>query len=40
MDLLRDAMAEGVPYTRLLADIDLEPLWDYPAFIELIKPKG
>ena len=21
-------------------DIDLEPLWDYPPFQELIKPKG
>ena len=40
MDLLRDAMAEGVPYTGLHANIDLEPLWDYPPFIELMKPKG
>jgi tetratricopeptide (TPR) repeat protein len=37
--LLREALSKGVSYTRLHPDIDLEPLWDYPAFIELIKPK-
>jgi serine/threonine protein kinase/tetratricopeptide (TPR) repeat protein len=37
---LRKAIREGVSYTSLYCNIWLEPLWDYPAFIELIKPKG
>ena len=40
MNLLREALAQGVSYTRLHPDMDLEPLWDYPPFQELIKPKG
>jgi hypothetical protein len=40
MNLLREALAQGTDYTRLHPDMDLEPLWDYPAFKELIKPKG
>jgi tetratricopeptide (TPR) repeat protein len=40
MDLLREALAQGVPYYRLHPDMDLEPLWDFPPFKGLIKPKG
>jgi tetratricopeptide (TPR) repeat protein len=40
MNLLREALAQGVRYSRLHPDMDLEPLWDYPPFKELIKPKG
>ena len=40
MNLLREALAQGVSYTRLHPDMDLEPLWDYPPFQELLKPKG
>ncbi len=40
MVLLRDSLAQGVSYGRLHADMDLEPLSDYPPFKELIKPKG
>jgi serine/threonine protein kinase/Flp pilus assembly protein TadD len=40
MNLLREALAQGQDYTRLHPDMDLEPLWDYPPFKELIKPKG
>jgi hypothetical protein len=35
------AFSEGWPFSDdLHCDIDLEPLWDYPPFVELIKPKG
>jgi tetratricopeptide (TPR) repeat protein len=40
MNLLRDALAQGVGYPRLYDDMDLENLRDYPPFRELIKPKG
>jgi tetratricopeptide (TPR) repeat protein len=41
LELLRESFAEGVPYsTRHHREIDLEPLWDYPPFQELIRPKG
>jgi tetratricopeptide (TPR) repeat protein len=40
MKLLRDSLGQGVRYTRLYADMDLEPLFDYPPFKELIEPKG
>jgi tetratricopeptide (TPR) repeat protein len=41
MDLLRQALAEGCNYgIHLHREIDLEPLWDYPPFQELLKPKG
>jgi hypothetical protein len=33
-------MSQGIDYSRLIPDMDLESLWDYPAFIELMKPKG
>jgi len=50
--LLREAFARGLPYSTVLkpadddgewplhSDVDLEPLWHYPPFEELIKPKG
>jgi tetratricopeptide (TPR) repeat protein len=39
--LLRQAIAEGLGYGSYLhIEIDLEPLWDYPPFQELIAPKG
>jgi len=37
--LLREALAQGVWYERIHADMDLESLRDYPPFQELIKPK-
>jgi hypothetical protein len=40
MNLLRDALAQGVGYGRLYDDINLENLRDYQPFKELIKPKG
>jgi tetratricopeptide (TPR) repeat protein len=40
MNLLRDALAQGVGYPRLYDDMDLENLRDYPPFRELIKTKG
>ncbi|UCG84878.1 MAG: protein kinase [Gemmatimonadota bacterium] len=41
IDLLRRAFSEGVGHGILLhADMDLEPLRDYPPFEELMRPKG
>jgi len=41
IELLREAFAEGVAYgTRHHREIDLEPLWGYPPFKELLKPRG
>jgi len=40
MRLLREAIAQGQTYWRIITDIDLEPLLDYKPFKELIKPKG
>lgn len=37
--LLRDSLAQGANYTRFFPDMDLEPLYDYPPFQELMKPK-
>jgi len=37
--LLRDALSHGVSYADLHADMDLEPLRDYPPFQELVKPR-
>ena len=39
INLLREALAQGVVYPYILPDMDLELLSDYQAFIELIKPK-
>jgi tetratricopeptide (TPR) repeat protein len=39
--LLRRAFSEGRRYSIAMhCDINLEPLWDYPPFQELIRPKG
>jgi tetratricopeptide (TPR) repeat protein len=41
VEFLRDAFSQGLFYTvRLHRDMDLEPLRDYPLFIELLMPKG
>jgi tetratricopeptide (TPR) repeat protein len=41
LDLLRRSIAEGDGYgSHLHIEIDLESLWDYPEFIELVRPKG
>jgi tetratricopeptide (TPR) repeat protein len=41
MVLLREAHARGRPFLVLLhADMDLEPLHDYPPFQDFIRPKG
>jgi len=39
--LLREAFSQGLTYgVYLHREIDLEPLWDYPPFKELLRPKG
>ena len=44
--LLQEALSQGVLYQLQLGlyyihpNMDLEPLYDYPPFQELIKPKG
>ncbi|MGB7295867.1 MAG: protein kinase [Candidatus Aminicenantales bacterium] len=39
--LLREAFSQGLEYgIYLRQEIDLEPLWDYPPFKELLRPKG
>jgi tetratricopeptide (TPR) repeat protein/TolB-like protein len=39
--LLRDAFAQGLVFSlNLHMNMDLEPLWGYPPFEELMKPKG
>jgi len=41
VELLRQGYVEGLTYSWLdHCDIDVEPLWDYPPFQELIAPKG
>jgi tetratricopeptide (TPR) repeat protein len=41
VDLLRESFAQGNTYdVHLHRDMDLEPLWGYPPFIELLRPKG
>ena len=41
VDLLRESFAQGNSYdVSLHRDMDLEPLWGYPPFQELLKPKG
>jgi hypothetical protein len=41
VELLRQGYAEGLVHSWAIhCDIDLEPLWDYPPFQELIAPKG
>jgi len=39
--LLKEAFMQGVPFVLSIhRNIDLESLWDYPPYIELMKPKG
>ena len=39
--LLKEAFSQGLDYgVYLHRDIDLEPLWDYQPFKELLRPKG
>jgi tetratricopeptide (TPR) repeat protein len=41
VELLKEAYARGEPHSvEVHIDVDLEPLWDYPPFQELIEPKG
>ncbi len=41
LNLLRDSLAQGFEYgVNLHRDMNLEPLWQYPPFTELLKPKG
>jgi tetratricopeptide (TPR) repeat protein len=41
VELLAEAFSKGYPFSvRLHSSMDLEPLWDYPPFQELIEPKG
>ena len=41
VELLKEGFAEGLRYgLEDHCDVDLEPLWDYPPFQELIAPKG
>jgi tetratricopeptide (TPR) repeat protein len=41
VDLLRESFAQGNSYdVGLHRDMDLEPLWDYAPFVELLRPKG
>jgi hypothetical protein len=37
---LCEAAARGLVSVWWHLEIDLEPLWDYPPFLELIRPKG
>jgi serine/threonine protein kinase/tetratricopeptide (TPR) repeat protein len=39
ISFLRSAIAQGLRYSGLYCNIILEPLWDYPPFKELIKPR-
>jgi len=38
--LIREALSEGLTYYYLHPEMDLEPLLDYPPFIELMEPPG
>ena len=41
VELLREGYANGLGHTlEFHIDVDIEPLWDYPPFQELIEPKG
>ena len=41
VDLLAEAFSQGWSYSiGIHAYFDLEPIWDYPPFQELIEPKG
>jgi hypothetical protein len=39
--LLREALAQGREYgPGLHAELDFQPLWDFPPYQELMRPKG
>jgi hypothetical protein len=41
VNLLKEGHAQGLDVRFYLhADVDVEPLWDYPPFQELIERKG
>lgn len=41
IELLRRAFADGLQYNvSIHSDVDLAPLWNEPAFQELMRPKG
>ncbi|MFI5165439.1 MAG: protein kinase [Thermoanaerobaculales bacterium] len=41
VELLRDAFAQGLQFNNIIhTNMDLEPLWGYPPYEELMKPKG
>jgi tetratricopeptide (TPR) repeat protein len=41
MTLLRQAVSQGTRFgVRIHRDVNFEPLWDYPPFQELVRPKG
>jgi len=37
---VRESFEQGIGYDRPQTDMDLEPLHDFPAYIELMRPKG
>jgi len=40
MELVRQAVTEGLPAPDLHGDLFLEPLWDHAEFREIMRPKG
>jgi pentatricopeptide repeat protein len=41
VELLKEAYVNGFGESLILhIDVDLQPLWDYPPFQEVIEPKG
>ncbi|MBC8182452.1 hypothetical protein H8E88_15235 [candidate division KSB1 bacterium] len=40
VNLLREALSQGAFILWFHNEIDLEPLWEYPEFRKLLKPKG
>jgi hypothetical protein len=40
MELVRQAVTEGLPVHNLHGNLFLEPLWDDPGFQEILRPKG
>jgi tetratricopeptide (TPR) repeat protein len=39
ISLLQTALQQGFSYRFLYCNVTLEPLWDFPPFVELIKPR-
>jgi tetratricopeptide (TPR) repeat protein len=40
VDLLRESLAQGLPFPFLFENEDLRPLWGYPSFERLLEPRG